>query len=125
MYTSLHYHYSITEISSEIMELPSTIQLTINSNDNDCKEKKIIEQPTMDDRSIVTDNVFSQFATSSAIQCNGIFMAPGAVIRSGNERQGRPRRGRKRSHCPEAEATIGGLRTAGNQPTQTLIWFPK
>lgn len=107
------------------MELPSTIQLTINSNDNDCKEKKIIEQPTMDDRSIVTDNVFSQFATSSAIQCNGIFMAPGAVIRSGNERQGRPRRGRKRSHCPVAEATIGGLRTAGNQPTQTLIWFPK
>lgn len=80
MYTSLH--YSITEISSEIMELPSTIQLTINSNDNDWKEKKIIEQPTMDDRSIVTDNVFSQFATSSAIQCNGIFMAPGAVIRS-------------------------------------------
>lgn len=64
MYTSLH--YSITEISSEIMELPSTIQLTINSSDNDCKEKKIIEQPTMDDRSIVTDNVFSQFATSSA-----------------------------------------------------------
>lgn len=124
MYTSLH--YSITEISSEIMELPSTIQLTINSNDNDWKEKKIIEQwTTMDDRSIVTDNVFSQFATSSAIQCNGIFMAPGAVIRSGNERQGRPRRGRKRSHCPEAEATIGGLRTAGNQPTQTLIWFPK
>lgn len=60
MYTSLHYHYSITEISSEIMELLSTIQLTINSNDNDCKEKKIIEQPTMDDRSIVTSFLSSR-----------------------------------------------------------------
>lgn len=42
-----------------------------------------------------------------------------------NERQGRPRRDRKRPHCPEAGAPIGGCASSGRQPTQTLIWFPK
>lgn len=59
--------------------------------------------------------------THFLIHSSAIPVASDTVIQRCNERQGRPRRDRKRPHCPEAGAPIGGCAAAAG--SQLKLWY--